>query len=85
MKVIKGDGSSGPVDMGTLLNQQAHQQQNAGDLADRIRQLITPNAKQTRIKDVDTYPDGTIRISEFRAEFADGTAVTAPSIVIEPA
>ncbi|OBG75339.1 MULTISPECIES: hypothetical protein [unclassified Mycobacterium] len=83
MKQIKADGSSGPVDMGTLLDQPGVQR--AADAATRIGQLITPNAQDIWIKDLHTYPDGRIEITDFRAQFADGTVVRAPSIVIEPA
>jgi hypothetical protein len=83
MKQIQADGGSGVTDMGTLLNQQADAQR-AGDDAYRIKQLVTPNAQQVWIKNVYNDRDGTIRISDFRAEFADGTVVRVPSIVIEP-
>lgn len=82
MQQIKADGSSGPVDMGTLLNQQS-EVQHAGDVATRIGQLITPNAQSIHIQDLHNYPDR-IEITEFCAEFADGTVVTAPAIVIKP-
>jgi hypothetical protein len=81
MKHIKGDGSSGVTDMGTMLAQQGAQA--AKDVASRIQREFPPGT-QLSIKTVNVR-NGLIEIEELRATYADGTVQRVASMVIDGA
>lgn len=87
MKFPKDPSEIGVTDLGTLLSKQAEAAKqaaadNAGDVTERVVQLLTPTAEKVRINTLNVAPDGRIDIVDFRAEFADGTAIHAPHITI---
>ena len=80
MKHIKGDGSSGVTDMGTMLAQQGAQA--ATDVVSRIQQEFPPGT-QLNIKTVNVR-DGRIEIEELTATYTDGTVQHAARMVLAP-
>lgn len=78
MKHIKGDGSSGVTDMGTMLAQQGAQA--ATDVVSRIQQQFPPGT-QLNIKTVNVR-DGRIEIKELTATYTDGTVQHVASMVL---
>jgi hypothetical protein len=78
VKYIKGDGSSGVTDMGTMLAQQGARA--AKDVASRFQREFPPGT-QLSIKTVNVR-DGRIEIEELRATYADGTIQHVANMVI---